>query len=578
MALPDSRALPLPAGDNATDTFIAGVHLNKTTLEQFNYTLYTNNTLSNASGWCILAFQPYLPATILPNGTWINETWCYRPVDPIGERAGIGIGFAILYAIGLGLTLFVLRKHGRLHLPAEKRFYPIGRRWQWYWALFTCAAAIISLFTNVDVDRYYLPELPIILTSFFWYLMQLGSMAIVWEAVRHWGSWMERQFVDPDPFILREEGRRWMFEFWVPLVWYLFWWLNFFLIVPRNWGKIEHQRYPEQIVLEAIPGATDGRFKAAPFLLVLCWAISVFYLRHAIKHYCPRSQGIVNRVVGLFRNIPLRFYLLLPLSAVVPTYQALVAWYFAWSPLNVTGLNVAIYAGGYTPTLLIIYIQVVYGFVSPNEDLELKRQRRARGAQIDQELGITPKPGWWQRIRDAAEGVNANESVQDRLARQVREVRGTKPSPKNAGVTTKTTTRDGTTSPALDAVEMDPMPARPFPHDPVQLIGQVAPGVFPSVAPAASPYDGLGERTRQARIEQHAMSLLNPNMNEEAAAAARRREELMMDGPPPYSEAAAPPYVSPSLRPTELGRGTSIASTTASINGPPQQIRSMLDV
>lgn len=84
---------------------------------------------------------------------------------------------------------------------------------------------MISLFTAVDVDRYYLPQLPIILTSFFWFLMQMGIMALVWEAVRHWGSWMERQYVDPDPFSLRQEGRRYWVEFWLPLIFYLFLWL-----------------------------------------------------------------------------------------------------------------------------------------------------------------------------------------------------------------------------------------------------------------------------------------------------------------------------------------------------------------
>jgi len=164
-------ALAFPAGDNSSDTVISNIHFNLTTLENWNYTLYSNGTLSNGS-WCLLTFQPYTPSYVLPNGTFLNVTWCWSPTEPIGVRAGVAIGYAVLFGIALVLSLVCLNKHGKLHLPAEKRFFPIGRRWQWYWGSWVCATAIISLLTCVDVDRYFLPELPIILTSFFWYLMQ----------------------------------------------------------------------------------------------------------------------------------------------------------------------------------------------------------------------------------------------------------------------------------------------------------------------------------------------------------------------------------------------------------------------
>lgn len=216
--------IPFPGGDNSSDTVIGDAHLNLTTLEHWNYTLFSNGTLSNGS-WCYLTFQPWAADLVLDNGTFVNGTKCWSPVNPIGPRAGIGIGFAVLYGIALCLTIVALNKQGRLYLEVAKRFYPIGRRWQWYWACLTCATALVSLFTVMDVDRYYLPELPIILTSFFWFLMQLGAIAVVWEAVRHWGSWMERQFIDPDPFALRDDDTRSKIEFYLPLVYYLFWWL-----------------------------------------------------------------------------------------------------------------------------------------------------------------------------------------------------------------------------------------------------------------------------------------------------------------------------------------------------------------
>ncbi len=208
MPIIDARdIIAFPNGDNSSDTVIGGVHFNLTTLDHWNYTYYSNGTLSNGT-WCILTFDPYTPALVRPNGSFVNVTWCYYPVNPVGLRAGVGIGFAVAFGLSIMLSLVNLSKHGKLYLPTEKRFWPIGRRWQWYWSLFVAAMGLISLLTNVDVDRYYLPELPIVLNVFFWFLMQQGAMAMTWEAVRHWGSWKERQFIDPNPFALRQDDRR----------------------------------------------------------------------------------------------------------------------------------------------------------------------------------------------------------------------------------------------------------------------------------------------------------------------------------------------------------------------------------
>ncbi|GAB1316904.1 Pheromone a factor receptor [Madurella fahalii] len=550
MPLLDPRDIvAFPAGDNTTDTVINGVHFNLTTLDHWNYTLYSNGTLSNGS-WCVLTFAPHTPSLLLENGTFANVTWCYEPVRNIGTRAGIAIGYAVAFGVGLVITLVCLNKHGRLHLPAEKRFYPIGRRWQWYWASWVCAMALISLMTSVDVDRYYLPELPIILTSFFWYLMQIGAVAIVWEAVRHWGSWMERQFIDPDPFALRDDDRRSKVEFWVPLWFYLFLWLNFFMIIPRNWEPIQHQRYPQQILDEAIPTATDARFKAAAFFLAVCWLTTVFSLRHSIKHYCPRNRGIFNRVAGFLRYTPARFILIVPLAAVIPAYQALVAWHFAWSPLNANGLVAAIYPGAFTPALLIVYIQAFFGLLLPNEDKELRRQRRVRGQELDREMGIVNKPAWWRLVN--GENIAANESMRDRLTRNVREINGNK----SAAAATPAAGASG-------PVEMTPVPPPP-------PSGPTVP------RPVAQPYAGKSDRRRQERAVELAAGMLFPEAGERAAAAsASRRAEATLDGPPP------PPYQPE--RDVRADAHTQAPNVARSISGdstnrPPQQIRSMLDV
>ena len=215
--------LPFPPGDNSSDTLIAAVHYNLTTLRHWNYTYYSNNTFSNGS-LCFVLFEPYTPF-LLPNGTFLNSTSCYSAIDPVGPRAIIGLIYTVLFALSIMFTFINLSKHGRLFLPREKRFYAIGPRWQWYWMLAVGAFGMISTITGVDVDRYYLPELPLVLSNFFWYLMLPATMAAVWESVRHWGSWMERQAVDPNPFLLRQDDRRSRVEFYIPLVFYIFFWM-----------------------------------------------------------------------------------------------------------------------------------------------------------------------------------------------------------------------------------------------------------------------------------------------------------------------------------------------------------------
>lgn len=214
-----------PKGENSSDTVFAGSHFDIDTLEHWNYTYYDNNrTLSNNSK-CWLTFEPYQPVSLWSNGSFVNATKCYNAINPIGDRGYAGIGCAVAFGVALVLVLTALAKHGPLYMPKERRFAPIGRRWQWYWACFTCGAALISLLTNVDVERYYVLELPIIVTVFFWYLMCVGTMAMTWEAVRHWGSWMERQYIDPNPFIYEQDDKRAKIEFYMPLWCYFWMWL-----------------------------------------------------------------------------------------------------------------------------------------------------------------------------------------------------------------------------------------------------------------------------------------------------------------------------------------------------------------
>ncbi|OIW26248.1 hypothetical protein CONLIGDRAFT_600734 [Coniochaeta ligniaria NRRL 30616] len=542
MPIFDAReVLPWIPGSNVSDTLIGGIHFNKTALDYWNYTLYSNGTLSNGSS-CILTFAPYTPALVHPNGSFVNVTWCYHPVNAIGTRAGVGIGFAVAFGLTLIPLLVALNKHGSIYLPVEKRFFPIGRRWQWYWGLFVCAAAIISLLTNVDVDRYYLPELPIILNVFFWYLLQMGTMALVWEAVRHWGSWMERQFIDPNPFMLPQDDRRGQFEFWLPLVFYLFLWLNFFMIVPRSWTPIELQRYPEQTIEKAIPSTQDPRMKLGAFFFVVCFMIILVSLWHSIKHYCPHNRGIFNRGLGLIRFTPPRFMLILPLTAAMIAYQILITFDFDASLVKIHPNILAMYLGGYAPSLLILWVNSIWGFASPNEDRALQAQRRARGEEINRELGFSRKPAWWR----PNEG---NERMRDRIARNVREIGG--------GRATAKTFAERNAARAAQTPRSGMAPRMVIP------VGQ-------------SVYGGKSDRRRTERVTNAAAALLFPG----TSISVDRVAELMQDGPvtqppPPYKDAAA--RGRDGERPGSMGRSNS-TGTTNSVSGPPQQVKSMLEI
>jgi hypothetical protein len=408
---------PWPKGDNSSDTVFGNVHFNLTALEHYNFTFYSNGTLSNGTK-CWLAFEPYVPPLMHNNASFVNATGCETAIHDLGARGYTGIGCAVGFGLALVFTLTALAKHGRMYLPTEKRFYPIGRRWQWYWASFVCACALISLFLNVDVDRYHIQGLPIIVTSFFWFLMCMGTTAVVWEAVRHWGSWQERQYIDPNPFALDQDDRRAKVEFYLPLWFYFLVWMNFFMVIPRNWNFAFKQRSEEQEAAFAAPGATGPRFKAGAFFLFLAWCTTAFSLWHSIRHYKPRNRGVVNRSIGLIRSMPFRFVLILPLGLSMVAYQALIAFDFRWSVIKANGPLPIIYGWGYGAQLAILFIQAIYGFASPNEDKDLIRQRRERGIATDRELGIIRKPEWWRRVK----GEHIVGTFRDRLLKNVHEV------------------------------------------------------------------------------------------------------------------------------------------------------------
>lgn len=346
------------------------------------------------------------------------------------------------------------------------------------------------------------------------------------------------------------------------------------MIVPRNWEPIEHQRYPEQTLTEALPATQDGRMKTGAFFFVVCWLIILVSLWHSIKHYCPHNRGLLNRGLGLIRFTPPRFMLILPLTAALVGYQILTTFSFDNSPLKVHPNFLAMYLGGYAPTLLILWVNTVWGFASPNEDRSLQAQRRARGEEINRELGLSRKPAWWRPNE-------ANERMRDRIARNVREIGGGRATAKTfaernaalAAETPTTGTTTTTTNPDGDVVELRSM-GRPGQH------AGMAPRMVIPVG--QSVYSGKSDRRRTERVTNAAAGLLFPG----TSISVDRVAELMQDGPvtnaagpppPPYRDAAAARGRDGEQRPGSVGRSNS-TGTTNSVAGPPQQVKSMLDI
>ncbi|GAB1213666.1 hypothetical protein ATERTT37_002816 [Aspergillus terreus] len=392
---------PYEDGANATDVVVNNVHFNRTALDFYNYKLYTNGTLSNGSE-CYLAFNQFKPFMFSENGTFVNGTSCYSPLNNIGTHASAGLAFIVLFAISMFLTLLNLRKHGRRYLPTEQRWILMGRRWKWYWLLFVGACGLISCIMSIDVDREYLPSSPIVLQSIFYTLLLPGLMAAVWEAVRHWGSWQERQIMDRDPYAFTKTSNRKRQELLLPFLFYLCAIVNFVLTVPRSWGAIELQRSTEQQELHAAPAATDSRWRAAGFVAIAGVLVICYSLEHSLYRYRARPRSTAGQLLFYVEAAPSQFLVAIVLLGVKIGYAIAAAFDFRLSPLRYNVGSDWLYGLGYAPALLIVLLFNVCGFCELNEDKALIAQRVEIDSALASSVGIDPalqKPHWWKKDR-----------------------------------------------------------------------------------------------------------------------------------------------------------------------------------
>ena len=203
--------------------------------------------------------------------------------------------------------------------------------------------------------------------------------------------------------------------------------------IPRNWTPFEAQSTDQQINAVARPNATDTRFKVGAFLAFAAWCMICISLQHSIYYYKPRNRGFVKRFAGFLRYTPIRFLFTISLLLIVVAYAA--ASSFLWE-LNLGKLSNNegwLYGLGYAPIVLILLVNEIFGFLDPNEDRALIRQRVERGQTIDAEIGYPRhrKPWWWgggmgfrhsspeQRLKDITTEIGGGRPTSRNLERQV---------------------------------------------------------------------------------------------------------------------------------------------------------------
>lgn len=212
----------------------------------------------------------------------------------------------------------------------------------------------------------------------------------------------------------------------MPLIFYLFAWLNFFMVIPRPWTPIEMQHSPEQQDAIAKPSATDVRAKAGAILAALAWLVICYSLRHSLYHYKPRVGGIWNKFNSFCHYCPTKLFLSIIILAVRIAYAIASAW--VWD-INLFKYNVNPgwpFGLGFGTTLLIILVLEIAGYMEENEDKVIIEQRKERGQAADQELGLTKKPNWWSKSHG-----DSHLTDEQRLRKLTTEIGGGRPTGRN---------------------------------------------------------------------------------------------------------------------------------------------------
>ncbi|KAM3072196.1 hypothetical protein ACMFMF_007589 [Clarireedia jacksonii] len=342
-----------------------------------------------------------------------------------------------------------------------------------------------------------------------YYLVEVGSV-----------HWQERQMIDPNEnqFALREDDRRSKVELLIPVVFYFFSWMNFFMTIPRSWGSIEKQRDSDQARLVAEPAATDLRFKLGAFFLLGAWMTTLYSLQHSIFHYKSHKAGVFSRVLATLRYTPTKIVLGLIFSLVMIGYSVAISFEFSISPLKLHPNLSIMYPFGWGPIALILLIYEISGYIDPNEDAELIRQRRLREIEIDREMGTIKRPRWWARLH----GDNTIPSVHDRIVENVAEIEGRGPN-----------TRRFETGTEMNDLPLPPSDYSTRPVADIELVREAVGALFPPMpAPQGRFVDDqslLRESEASSVTQVELVEQDGSNHSNSTASAAPQRIRSMLD-------------------------------------------------
>ncbi|CAN6668554.1 hypothetical protein TRVA0_040S01156 [Trichomonascus vanleenenianus] len=338
-------------------------NFNQSTLDHWGYTVYSNGTLSNGTD-CYLTFNEFVPI-LYPNGTVYNGTDCDTPYYPVKARGGLGVAWAVIMILTLVLTLFNLRKHGQAFTEEKKRFKRLGRKWQWYWLIVLQAVSALAGFFSIDLDRDYIQGSSLTAYGALYCATLPIALAACWELTRHWGAFEERKIYDEDPFRFRPDDRRSRVHLIMPLVFYLFAFLTFFMTVLRNWSNIKTANAEHAI---------DGRWKAGGFFAIIAWLQII-------------AQIVVTRLYYKVPRVPMIIVCVLICVAALVAFNMTFMWSGTrYSPFNVHSSVPFVVLLGYLPIVLMVVFMNLSGLARENEDkviLSLRRERdRANTAAL----------------------------------------------------------------------------------------------------------------------------------------------------------------------------------------------------
>lgn len=203
-----------------------------------------------------------------------------------------------------------------------------------------------------------------------------------------------------------------MQELILPLIFYAFACLNFFLTIPRSWTPIQLQRSDLQTTSEAEPTATDGRFKAAAFVTLGGVLVTLYSLEHSIYRYIPRPGGQTGRAALSFyiTSAPSQFLVAIAFLLIKIAYGIVSSFVWTLSPYNADVHPAWLYGLGYTPALLIILLFNLCGFCEINEDKQILIARGERISTSKYKFK-RKKPAWMKPPRRMAKIFSPDRKV-----------------------------------------------------------------------------------------------------------------------------------------------------------------------